>query len=556
MTDPDIARSLATASESLRLEALRDLGVLDSAPEEAFDDLAKLAAIVCQVPIALVSLVDADRQWFKARCGLDAQETPRDVAFCAHAIKQAALFEVPDATLDPRFADNPLVTGEPHIRFYAGVPLSGSQGYPYGTLCVIDVKPRLLTEEQRDGLARLARRASDALETRRLKRRAEDRESTLTQLLEAMPDGVVTCDAGGLLGEFNRTARDWHGIDPRVLPPEEWAVHFGLYRPDGDALLPMDEVPLLRALRGEHVREAEIIIRAAGQPERIVRCSVEPVRAADGTLLGAVCVMQDVTRRKQAELAVLALNAELQANAEQLQQSNRELEAFSYTISHDLRAPLRHIDGYARMLQEDAGDQLDAEMRRYLDAVGDSARQMGALIDDLLAFSKLGRKQVERVDVDMGALVQGVAEELRVGGDPRVSIGPLPAALADPVLFKQVWLNLLSNAIKYSAPRGGAARVEVSGERNGDRVQYRVRDNGVGFDMRYADKLFGVFQRLHSQDEFEGTGVGLAIVQRIVARHGGSIAADSQPGLGATFTFEFPLLTDSPPDTAAMEASI
>ncbi len=301
MTNPDSARSLATASESLRLEALRDLGVLDSAPEVAFDDLAKLAAIVCQVPIALVSLVDADRQWFKARCGLDTQETPRDVAFCAHAIKQAALFEVPDATLDPRFADNPLVTGEPHIRFYAGVPLSGSQGYPYGTLCVIDVKPRLLTEEQRDGLTRLARRASDALETRRLKRRAEDRESTLNQLLEAMPDGVVTCDAAGLLGEFNRTARDWHGIDPRALPPEDWAAHFDLYRAEGDALLTTDEVPLLRALRGEHVREAEIIIRAVGQPARIVRCNGEPVSAADGTPLGAVCVMHDVTRLKAAE---------------------------------------------------------------------------------------------------------------------------------------------------------------------------------------------------------------------------------------------------------------
>lgn len=301
MTDHHIAGSLASAGESLRLDALRDLDVLDSAPEEAFDDLAKLAAIICQVPIALVSLVDADRQWFKARCGLDTQETTRDVAFCTHAIQQPALFEIPDATLDSRFADNPLVTGEPHIRFYAGAPLSGPQGYRYGTLCVIDVEPRLLTEEQRDGLTRLARSASGALETRRLQRRAEARELTLTQLLEAMPGGVVTCDATGLLGEFNRTARDWHGVDPRALPPEQWAEHFDLYRPDGDALLTPDEVPLLRALRGEHVREAEIIIRAAGQPARIVRCNGEPVRAADGTQLGAVCVMYDVTRLKAAE---------------------------------------------------------------------------------------------------------------------------------------------------------------------------------------------------------------------------------------------------------------
>ncbi|MDQ3159412.1 MAG: PAS domain S-box protein, partial [Pseudomonadota bacterium] len=180
-------------------------------------------------------------------------------------------------------------------------PLTGPQGYRYGMLCVIDMKPRVLTDEQRDGLTRLARRASEALETRRLKRRAEDRESTLTQLLEAMPDGVVTCDAEGLLGEFNHTAREWHGVDPRALPPEQWAEHFGLYCADGDALLSTDEVPLLRALQGEHVLEAEIVIRAAGQPARLVRCNGKPVRASDGTLLGAVCVMYDVTRLKAAE---------------------------------------------------------------------------------------------------------------------------------------------------------------------------------------------------------------------------------------------------------------
>ena len=306
MTDPHIADLPVVAGESLRvetlrLEALRDLGVLDTAPEAAFDDLAKLAAIICQAPISLVSLIDADRQWFKARCGLDAQETPRAIAFCAHAIQQPALFEIPDATQDPRFADNPLVTGEPNIRSYAGVPLTGPHGHRYGTLCVIDVKPRQLTEEQRDGLTRLARQASAALETRRLKRISENRESTLAHLLEAMPNGVVTCDAAGLLGEFNLAARNWHGVDPRALPPEEWATHFDLYRMDGVTLLPTEEIPLLRALRGEQVREVEIVIRAAGQPARIVRCNGEQVRDADGTLLGAVCVMHDVTRLQAVE---------------------------------------------------------------------------------------------------------------------------------------------------------------------------------------------------------------------------------------------------------------
>ncbi|WP_147652887.1 sensor histidine kinase [Vulcaniibacterium gelatinicum] len=251
----------------------------------------------------------------------------------------------------------------------------------------------------------------------------------------------------------------------------------------------------------------------------------------------------------RADQAVRALNAELQASTEQLRQANRELEAFSYTISHDLRAPLRHIHGYARMLQEDAADRLDGDCRRWLDEIGEAARRMGALIDDLLAFSRLGRKPLERTRVDMAALAAQVAAELDDGG--RVRIAPLPEAHADPALLRQVWVNLLSNALKYSAPRGAEARVEVEGERMDGRVRYRVRDNGVGFDMKYADKLFGVFQRLHTADEFEGTGVGLAIVQRIVARHGGTVSARAEPGRGAEFTFELPLPPDTAPEPAA-----
>ncbi|HVR80884.1 MAG TPA: ATP-binding protein [Luteimonas sp.] len=264
------------------------------------------------------------------------------------------------------------------------------------------------------------------------------------------------------------------------------------------------------------------------------------------------CVARDATGRKLAEQAILALNSELAASAAELQQTNHELESFSYSVSHDLRAPLRHIDGYARMLQEDAAGQLDAEMRRYLDAISASARNMGVLIDDLLAFSRLGRQPVERIVVDMNALTERALHEVGGGrpGGPRVQVAPLPPAHGDPVLLRQVWVNLLSNALKYSAKRGDAAQVEVSGERDGDVTRYRVRDNGVGFDMRYADKLFGVFQRLHSQDEFEGTGVGLAIVQRVVTRHGGRVWAEAELDRGATFTIELPVA-----ETPAMEDS-
>jgi PAS domain S-box-containing protein len=254
---------------------------------------------------------------------------------------------------------------------------------------------------------------------------------------------------------------------------------------------------------------------------------------------------REVAERTNAEHEIRRLNAELEDRVRnrtaQLEAANSELEAFSFSVSHDLRAPLRHIDGYAQMLREDSG-QLDEQTRRYIDMIGVSARRMGLLIDDLLAFSRLGRNPIKRAPVDMTALVERALQEARTnkGQSAQVSVEPLPPAYADPSLMYQVWVNLLSNALKYSAGRGAQARVVVSGESGGHYNRYRVRDNGVGFDMRYADKLFGVFQRLHAHDQFEGTGVGLAIVRRVIDRHGGKISAESEIDRGATFTIELP----------------
>lgn len=252
-------------------------------------------------------------------------------------------------------------------------------------------------------------------------------------------------------------------------------------------------------------------------------------------------VARDATERLQ-------VAETLRQSADELARSNHELESFAYSVSHDLRAPLRHIDGYARMLEEDGGDRLDGELRRYLDEIGASARRMGRLIDDLLAFSRLSRQALNRFKVDMRALVDSALSEVSASHPlaATVAVGPLPNVAADPALLKQVWTNLLTNAIKYSGKLGADARVEVTGQTDGTTVRYQVRDNGVGFDMRYVDKLFQVFQRLHLQDEFEGTGVGLAIVQRIVSRHGGRVWAEGELGRGATFTFELPIAGEQP----------
>jgi signal transduction histidine kinase len=245
----------------------------------------------------------------------------------------------------------------------------------------------------------------------------------------------------------------------------------------------------------------------------------------------------DEGRRQRAEL-----ERRVKERTAQLEATNKELESFTYSVSHDLRAPLRAIDGFARILEDDHGDQLDHEARRLLGVVRDSSRKMGQLIDDLLAFSRLGRKPLQAALIDMKRLAEKALEEARGAAERppvQATVGALPPAQGDASLVQQVWANLISNAMKFSSGRDEPV-IEISGRSDGDYNVYCVKDNGAGFDMRYYDKLFGVFQRLHDPAEFPGTGVGLAIVQRVVAKHGGRAWAESKPGEGAVFYFTLP----------------
>ena len=258
----------------------------------------------------------------------------------------------------------------------------------------------------------------------------------------------------------------------------------------------------------------------------------------------------DITERKLAESAVRELNAALSAKAAQLEAANKELESFSYSVSHDLRAPLRAVDGFALMLEEDYKERpLDSEGMRYLSVIRQNSRRMGALIDDLLAFSRLGRQPVAQTEVNVDSLVREVVEEVlhaeppgergKSAVTPHIEVEPLPPARGDRGLLRQVWANLIANAVKYSSK---AARpfIQVSGRQVGAESHYSVRDNGVGFNMEYAEQLFRVFQRLHRADEFSGTGVGLAIVHRVVTRHGGRVWAEGKVDQGAVFSFALP----------------
>ncbi|HSB46057.1 MAG TPA: ATP-binding protein [Nitrospira sp.] len=256
-------------------------------------------------------------------------------------------------------------------------------------------------------------------------------------------------------------------------------------------------------------------------------------------LLGSVyyLIHHDITARRR-------VAAELRRKGELLQAANKELEAFSYSVSHDLRAPLRHIDGYAALLSKTAGQSLNEKAQRYLQTISDSAKQMGQLIDDLLVFSRMGRQEMLRSTVNVNQLVKTVIHDLRLDlQDKPISwkIGSLPDVSGDPSMLRQVFTNLISNAVKFTGTRP-EPRIEIGAmQQVPGEVTLYVRDNGVGFDMQYANKLFGVFQRLHRNDEFEGTGIGLANVRRIVHRHGGRTWAEGALDHGATFYFSLPL---------------
>jgi signal transduction histidine kinase len=327
------------------------------------------------------------------------------------------------------------------------------------------------------------------------------------------------------------------GALERVLNTRQPAWVWDLQPAPGAVRRPMMLAAGLRSWIGFPVLAADEVIAVIEFFDAGLRSRDESVLRLISTL---ATQLGPVIQRKRAAEQIDALNANLQRYTLELEATNKELESFSYSVSHDLRAPLRAVDGYARMLEEDYRERLDAEGQRLLGVVREASSRMGRLIDDLLAFSRLGRQEIAARRIDMVGLVAEVIAESKGDSSALIEVGALPPAQADRPMMKQVWLNLVGNALKYSGKRD-APLVRIDGKAEGEELVYWVRDNGAGFDMRYADKLFGVFQRLHRADEFPGTGVGLAIVQRVVARHGGRVWAQGRPGEGACFYFTLPL---------------
>ncbi|HZZ17762.1 MAG TPA: ATP-binding protein [Opitutaceae bacterium] len=376
-------------------------------------------------------------------------------------------------------------------------------------------------------------------------------EIQLQAIVENLGEGVVVSDLDGRLLRSNMAAVKLHGFENEA----EFRNSFGdsgdsfvLEKLSGEKLT-SSERPLSRILNGEHLRNVELVVRRKeSEWRRIFNYGGTVVMNADGKPHLAILTIEDISERKNAENEILGLNSNLELRVKertsQLEEANNELEAFSYSVSHDLRAPLRHIDGFAGLLAKGSAHVLDEKGRRHLSTISTAAKQMGRLIDDLLSFCRTGRAELNHSTLDHDGLVASVIRDGRYDESERKvtwEISSLPRIDADMAMLRQVWVNLVSNAVKYSS-KAEHPRITIGSLPDAHQLEhvFFVRDNGVGFDMKYVEKLFGVFQRLHTSSEFEGTGIGLANVRRIVTRHGGRAWAEGSIGNGATMYFSLP----------------
>ncbi|MGB8579346.1 MAG: PAS domain S-box protein [Candidatus Sulfotelmatobacter sp.] len=449
--------------------------------------------------------------------------------------------------------DLPLVRalrGEP-----AQVELIVEQNEPESRVC-LEVSTRPMKDAEGElcgGVAILrdisARKAAEAVLTKQAEELSASRRALETQtlmlqsVLDSIGEGLVAADETGKFLLWNPAARRILGRGAANVPPLELTKHYGLCMDEMGTTYPIEQDPLFCAIQGK-ARTAQMFLQNPELGTEIwIEASSAPLKDKDGFLRGGVVAFRDITQSRADEREIRKLNEELEERVIQrtaeLEAANHELEAFTYSVSHDLRAPLRHIGGFSRILIEDFGPTMDPEARHHLQRIEEGTHRMGLLVDELLNLARVGRHSLSLQITRLNMLVDEVVSVLQPETEGRAvtwKISSLPVVNCDPVLIKQVFQNLIANALKFTRPRERAI-IEISHQEKNGRLVIEVRDNGVGFNMKYMDKLFGVFQRLHRAEDFEGTGIGLATAHRILHKHGERIWAEAELDKGAAFFF-------------------
>lgn len=533
------------ANESERLEALRRYRILDTPDTAEFDDFTRLASALCATPIALISLLDADRQWFKSKVGLDAEQTPRDISFCGHAIHGNDIFEVSNALQDERFRDNPLVTGAPAIRFYAGAPLLTPEGYGIGTLCVIDTVPHTLTQIQRDTLKVLSRLLVQQLELGLAVRKEQalnDELASRATFSKALLDGagmaIISTTIEGVITSFNPGAEALLGYSSADLVGRATPAVFH------DAA---EVIARAEQLSGELEREIspgfEVFVHKArsGAPETrdwtycrkdgsrvAVELTVSAMRDASGKLMGYLGLARDISERKLAE----KLKAE-----------------FVSVVSHELRTPLTSINGALGLIGGGVLGEIPPQAQQMIAIAHKNSQRLSALINDLLDMEGLeaGKLRFDMQVQPLMPLVDQAIESVRNYGEQYQvrfeSIAREEAAevRVDGSRLQQILTNFLSNAAKFSPP---GSRVDIAVRRAGERVRVEVIDRGSGIPDDFRQHIFGKFSQADAADTRQkgGTGLGLAISKGFIEQMGGWIGFESELGRGSCFHVELPFL--------------
>ena len=533
--------------ETERLLALAAYEVLDTPPETKFDELARLAAITLAVPIALVSFVDAKRQWFKARHGLDVAETPRELAFCAHVVSEGIPLVVRDAHADVRFADNPLVTGAPHVRFYAGVPLRTPEGYVLGTMCAIDHTPRDPSPLQLEALGLLANQVIAALELQRTARQLLDRERRLATVLDTMDEGVVMHAADGSIVLQNRAAATFLGneldepADRKTLLSEWRAFH-----EDGTPF-PVPEQPSETSLRtGRAVSDVVMRIESPAKQQRWISLNARPVtEPGEPRPYASIVTFRDITMQREL--------ADRLANHQRLVTTG----TLAAGVGHEINNPLAYMLTNVALALEELEELAEGSPSRRLSEIVtmlESAREGGERVKRIVrGLKSLARENTELSPVDLGMIVRAAmpmtSHELRTRATVELDLPTGALVTGDDSRLSQVVINLVINAAQAFATADPTRnRIIVRARVEGD-VVLEVIDNGPGIAPDVLPRIFDPF--FTTKDIGVGTGLGLSISHGIIAALGGQLTCETEVGRGTTFRIRLPTAAPAPQSEVA-----